>query len=116
MQSSAEIELKVLVIGDAGCGKTSFINRCPRAPCAVPSCVRYVHNKFSEHYKMSLGVDFALKVIPWDSGKVNVRLQLRDIAGQERAGQMTRVPPPVPPSPSPRSTSARPRARLLSST
>lgn len=35
-------------------------------------------------------MDFALKVIHWDE-KTEVRLQLWDIAGQERFGNMTRV-------------------------
>jgi Ras-related protein Rab-32 len=42
------------------------------------------------HYKSTIGVDFALKVIQWTPGTI-VRIQLWDIAGQERFGNMTRV-------------------------
>ncbi|XP_029610757.1 ras-related protein Rab-38-like [Salmo trutta] len=69
--------LKVLVIGDLGVGKTSIIKR-------------YVHQIFSQHYRATIGVDFALKILNWDH-KTVVRLQLWDIAGQERYGNMTRV-------------------------
>lgn len=59
---------KLLVIGDLGVGKTSIIKR-------------YVHQNFSSHYRATIGVDFALKVLHWDPDTV-VRLQLWDIAGE----------------------------------
>lgn len=62
---------KVLVIGDLGVGKTSIIRR-------------YVHQTYSNNYRATIGVDFALKVLNWDSE--TVRLQLWDIAGTTDAG------------------------------
>ncbi|XP_055329908.1 ras-related protein Rab-38-like [Paramacrobiotus metropolitanus] len=68
---------KVLIIGDVGVGKTSIVKR-------------YVHRFFSQQYRATIGVDFALKIINWDQNTI-IRLQLWDIAGQERFGHMTRV-------------------------
>lgn len=56
---------KILVIGELGTGKTSFIKR-------------YVHQFFSQNYRATIGVDFALKVLNWDSNTI-IRLQLWDI-------------------------------------
>ena len=84
-------------------GKTSLVRR-------------YVYNNFSENYQTTIGAftppsphppraarrhgalgaagaDFALKIIRCEDGNV-IRLQLWDIAGQERFGNMTRVRPP----------------------
>ncbi|KAK7092181.1 hypothetical protein V1264_009771 [Littorina saxatilis] len=59
---------KILVIGELGTGKTSIIKR-------------YVHQFFSQHYRATIGVDFALKVLNWDADTL-IRLQLWDIAGR----------------------------------
>lgn len=59
---------KILVIGELGAGKTSIIKR-------------YVHQFFSQHYRATIGVDFALKVLNWDPHTI-IRLQLWDIAGR----------------------------------
>lgn len=68
---------KVLVVGDIGTGKTSLLKR-------------YVHGTYSVRYKSTIGVDFAIKVIHMDDGST-IRLQLWDIAGQERFNNMTRI-------------------------
>lgn len=62
-----ELLFKILVIGELGSGKTSIIKR-------------YVHSFFSQHYRATIGVDFALKVLQWDNDTM-IRLQLWDIAG-----------------------------------
>jgi small GTP-binding protein len=76
-KSVTQLMYKVIVVGEIATGKTSLIKQ-------------YVFNKFSLHCKSTIGVDFALKIIPWDEDKI-VKLQLWDIAGQERFGNMTRV-------------------------
>ncbi|XP_027469415.1 ras-related protein Rab-7L1 isoform X1 [Zalophus californianus] len=97
---------KVLVVGDAAVGKTSLVQR-------------YSQDSFSKHYKSTVGgetsprgrggpprvgsrgfrglgsflgsgMDFALKVLQWSDSEM-VRLQLWDIAGQERFTSMTRL-------------------------
>ena len=60
--------LKILVLGNAKCGKSSLINR-------------YCHGTFSERYKTTIGADFIRKDISFQSSKVaapvGVRLQVR---------------------------------------
>eukprot|EP01113_Clastostelium_recurvatum_P009655 TRINITY_DN1467_c0_g1_i1.p1 TRINITY_DN1467_c0_g1~~TRINITY_DN1467_c0_g1_i1.p1 ORF type:complete len:218 (-),score=51.94 TRINITY_DN1467_c0_g1_i1:117-770(-) len=68
---------KVLVIGDYAVGKTSLIKR-------------YCEGYFTPNYKLTIGVDFAVKSLEWDDD-TTVNLQLWDIAGHERFGTMTRV-------------------------
>lgn len=72
-----ELLFKVLVIGDFGVGKTAIIRR-------------YTEGIFSHFYKLTIGVDFAIKTILWNNKK-SVTLQLWDIAGHERFGYMTQV-------------------------
>lgn len=74
---SGEKMFKVIIIGDPSVGKTSFIRR-------------YVQNAFRTDYKATVGVDFALKIIHWPDGQT-IKLQMWDIAGQERFTWMTRV-------------------------
>jgi Ras-related protein Rab-32 len=63
---------KCLVIGDYAVGKTSIIKR-------------YVDGCFSSKYKLTIGVDFAVKVLDWDEN-TRISCQLWDVAGHERFG------------------------------
>lgn len=68
---------KVIIIGDPTVGKTAFVKR-------------YVQNSYTREYKGTVGVDFALKIVKV-SDTETIKLQLWDIAGQERFTWMTRV-------------------------
>lgn len=67
---------KVLVVGDAATGKTSFIQRACR-------------DQFSHAYQTTIGVDFALKNL--EVRGENLKFQLWDIAGQERFVGLARI-------------------------
>lgn len=73
--------VKILVVGNAKCGKSSII-------------ARYISKSFDSKYKSTVGADFARKdvVIELPNGKtVGVRIQLWDIAGQDRFQKFTRA-------------------------
>lgn len=76
-ESQTQRILKIVVVGDMGTGKTAIVRR-------------FVDENFSEFYRPTIGVDFANRIVPWNS-TTTVDVQLWDIAGQERFGNMTRV-------------------------
>lgn len=61
--------IKIILMGDAGVGKTSLIRK-------------YTDNKFDEGYAYTIGIDFRVKEITL-SNKERIRLQIWDTAGQE---------------------------------
>ncbi|XP_030633529.1 ras-related protein Rab-7a [Chanos chanos] len=61
--------LKVIIIGNSGVGKSSFMTR-------------YVNKHFTSRYRATIGVDFLTKEITIDSS--SVILQIWDTAGTER--------------------------------
>lgn len=71
--------LKILVLGNPKCGKSSII-------------ARYVNQSFESSYKSTIGADFIRKDISIQSNHhtLRVRLQLWDIAGQDRFQKLTR--------------------------
>lgn len=71
---------KLVALGDGAVGKTSCIKQ-------------YTEGSFSERYIMTIGTTFALKTIeiePPDSGKVNARIVLWDLAGQPTYNELRR--------------------------
>ena len=60
--------IKVVTLGETGVGKTALVDR-------------FVHDKFEEKYKPTIGIDIFLKRITLDDKKV--QLQIWDIGGQE---------------------------------
>jgi Ras-related protein Rab-7A len=68
MSTRKRLLLKVIILGDAGVGKTSLLKQ-------------YINKQFSYQYKATIGADFLIKETQID-GQV-VQLQLWDTAGQE---------------------------------
>lgn len=76
-RNSTDRLFKVIVIGDPEVGKTSFVQR-------------YTSDSFKRDYQGTVGVDFALKIFNLSEHET-IKVQLWDIAGQERFKFMTRV-------------------------
>jgi small GTP-binding protein len=87
MDGSNTYLFKILLVGDPNVGKTSIVHR-------------YVHGNYTDKYKATIGVDFALKTLHISNSVVQngtntesqtVYLQLWDLAGQDRVKHLTRV-------------------------
>ena len=50
---------------------------------------QFIHAKFTEKHELTIGVEFASKIVTFDDG-VNVKLQIWDTAGQEQFRSVTR--------------------------
>eukprot|EP01017_Pseudomicrothorax_dubius_P028038 TRINITY_DN3303_c0_g1_i13.p1 TRINITY_DN3303_c0_g1~~TRINITY_DN3303_c0_g1_i13.p1 ORF type:complete len:131 (-),score=13.48 TRINITY_DN3303_c0_g1_i13:321-713(-) len=67
--SRKEQSFKLIIIGDAGVGKSSIVKN-------------YVTQNFTKEYNVTIGVEFASKDILLDDG-FTTKLQIWDAAGQE---------------------------------
>eukprot|EP01026_Neomeris_dumetosa_P055272 TRINITY_DN50135_c1_g3_i1.p2 TRINITY_DN50135_c1_g3~~TRINITY_DN50135_c1_g3_i1.p2 ORF type:complete len:231 (-),score=28.97 TRINITY_DN50135_c1_g3_i1:255-947(-) len=76
-EEDLERELKILVVGDGGVGKSSMIRK-------------FCRNQFSNDYKKTIGVDFLEKNVHVPELGEDVRLFLWDTAGQENFDSLTR--------------------------
>jgi len=66
----SQYAFKIILIGPGAVGKTSLLQR-------------FVHNKFSEGYSLTIGVDFLSKQVEVSPGE-STRLTIWDIGGQDR--------------------------------
>ena len=69
-------DLKIIVIGTSGTGKTSFVNK-------------WTKNIFNETYKATIVSEFGFKIFDCD-GKL-YRIQLWDLAGQDKNATITKI-------------------------
>lgn len=69
-------DIKIIVIGRSGTGKTSFVNR-------------WLKNEFSDIYKATIVSEFKKKQILKGDKKLNV--QLWDLGGQDRGATVTKT-------------------------
>ena len=69
-------DLKIIVIGNAGTGKTSFVNK-------------WTKNIFSDSYKATIVSEFSYKIFE-HKGKF-YRIQLWDLAGQDKNTCITKI-------------------------
>lgn len=78
--STFDQNIKLLLLGDSGVGKTSLM-------------MRYTDQTFSSTFVSTVGIDFKYKVITIDTPNsarpATIRLELWDTAGQERFKSIT---------------------------
>ena len=71
IESDFEFQIKLVIIGDSGVGKTNFI-------------FQFTEGRFSNIHVTTVGFDYKSKIIKLPNSKKNVKLQIWDTAGQER--------------------------------
>ena len=71
ISSDFEIQIKIVIIGDTGVGKTNFI-------------FQFADGKFVEIHMATVGFDFKSRIIKLPKSQKSVKLQVWDTAGQER--------------------------------
>ena len=71
INSDFEFQIKIVIIGDSGVGKTNFI-------------FQFTEGRFSPLHVTTVGFDYKSKIIKLPTSKKKVKLQIWDTAGQER--------------------------------
>jgi small GTP-binding protein len=76
MKKNLGADLKIVIVGNSGTGKTSFVNK-------------WTKNTFSDAYKATIVSEFGYKIINLDG--VIYRIQLWDLAGQDKNTCVTKI-------------------------
>ena len=69
-------ELKIIVVGNSGTGKTSFVNK-------------WIKNTFDENYKATIVSEFSYKIV--DYKDKSYKIQLWDLAGMDQNICITKI-------------------------
>ena len=69
-----EINIKLLIVGDSGVGKTSLL-------------LQYTEERFADNHIATVGVEYRIKMFDYKNFKI--KLQIWDTAGQERFHSIT---------------------------
>ena len=72
------IQIKVVLVGESGVGKTSIITR-------------YTTNSFSQSSVSTPGASFTTKIIIPENSKLKIKFELWDTAGQEKYRALTKI-------------------------
>ena len=76
MGKNTKNELKIIVVGNSGTGKTSFVNK-------------WIKNTFDENYKATIVSEFSYKI--YDYKDKSYKIQLWDLAGMDQNICITKI-------------------------
>ena len=76
MSKNIRADLKILVIGSSGTGKTSFVQR-------------WTKGQFNDYHKPTIVSEFGFKIYEYKGNKY--RIQLWDIGGQDKSPSMAKI-------------------------
>ena len=76
MGKSTKNELKIIVVGNSGTGKTSFVNK-------------WIKDSFDENYKATIVSEFSYKI--YDYKDKSYKIQLWDLAGMDQNICITKI-------------------------
>ena len=76
MGKTTKNELKIIVVGNSGTGKTSFVNK-------------WIKNTFDENYKATIVSEFSYKIV--DYKDKSYKIQLWDLAGMDQNICITKI-------------------------